>query len=459
MSIEELQILIKQGEGFNLEFKQSFPSKLSELAHELCAFANASGGTLIVGIKDDGAIKGIEIDNSTRSRVQDVINSIDPRPDIMISETEIDGKLLLCFECKSGTNKPYLVSGSIYVRNGPNSQKLTSAQEIKDFYQETDSIFFDSAPSRAFNYPEDFNTSSFHNFLNKCNLTVSIDDDKILDNLKLVLPKNVLTNAAVLFFAKDVQHFVDQAIIRCVLFKGTDKRYVVDTKEITGNLLEQYEEGMKYIISKLNLRYDIEGQPGGFRKEILEIPETAFRECLVNSLCHRSYYERGAVTMIEIYDDRLEISNPGGLISAIRKEEFGHKSLSRNPLIFGLMQRVNLVEKIGSGIARMKDAMLSAGLLEPVFAMGGFFSVTFYRPIDFEKWLISIKQQLGEKRFMILRILHENPVATIKEMAEIIHTTTRTIERNIAVLKSLGLLERIGTDKIGSYKINQIKMK
>jgi ATP-dependent DNA helicase RecG len=168
-----------------------------------------------------------------------------------------------------------------------------------------------------------------------------------------------------LFFAKNVQSYIDHATIRCVLLKGTDKRYILDSKEITGNLVVQYGEALKYIISKLNLRYEIESQKGGPRKELLEIPETVFREALVNALCHRSYYDKGAVIMVEIYDDRVEISNPGGLISVITQQEFGTKSFSRNPLIFGLMQRIDLVEKVGSGIKRMRDTMKGANLRTP----------------------------------------------------------------------------------------------
>jgi len=239
-----------------------------------------------------------------------------------------------------------------------------------------------------------------------------------------------------------------------VLFKGTNKRYIIDSKEITGNLLEQYEEGMKYIISKLNLRYDIEGQPGGFRKETLEIPEAAFRESLINSLCHRTYYQRGAVTMIEIYDDRMEISNPGGLINAIKREEFGHKSVSRNPLIFGLMQRIDLIEKIGSGINRMKDAMLNAGLLEPVFAMGGFFSVTFYRPVDFEKWLEGWTDNLSEPLIKILNMMNENPEVTKAEILLITGQSKTSLDRYIEKLRSMKLLTRHGSRKGGHWSLN-----
>ncbi len=216
-----------------------------------------------------------------------------------------------------------------------------------------------------------------------------------------------IINAAILFFAKNVQKHIDHASIRCVLFKGIDKRYILGNKEMTGNLVEQYEEALKYLISKLNLRYDIENQQGGPRKEVLEIPETVFREALANSICHRSYYEKGAVIMVEIYDDRVEISNPGGLISTITQQEFGTKSFSRNPVVFGLMQRIDIVEKVGSGIKRMRDAMKEANLIEPIFEIGGFFTVILYRPMAFEKWLEGWGIHLTTSLTKILLAIHE----------------------------------------------------
>lgn len=456
MTEQELHLLLQQGEGYNIEFKQSIPSKATELAKELCAFANANGGILLVGVDDNGKILGVNITNSKRSEIQQGINLLDPRLDIQVSELQVQNKTILCLECNDGPQKPYAVSGAIYIRNGPNSEKITSIEHMRKFFQQSDSVFFDTMPCIEFMYPDNFDSTIFKDFLQKANITGSIGEKKVLNNLRLITSTDRFTYAAVLMFAKDVQRFVGHSAIRCVLFKGVDKRYILDSKEIYGNLVEQYEEALKYIISKLNLRYDIEDQPGGRRREVLEIPETVFREALINALCHRSYYEKGAVTMVEIYDDRVEISNPGGLIDLISEEEFGHKSFSRNPLIFGLMQRVHLVEKVGSGITRMKDTMKEAKLPEPDFSMGGFFTVKFYRPVDFNEWIASLKEKLNEKQYNILQRLNSYPDSTVKIMAEVIGTTTRTIERNITTLKELGLLERIGSHKSGYYQINKI---
>jgi ATP-dependent DNA helicase RecG len=273
MTFEELKQIIQQGEGYNLEFKQAIPSKASDLAKELCAFANASGGTILVGIDDKGGIVGVNISNSIRSEVQQVVNLLDPRLDIHISEIQLNNKIILCLKCNDGPQKPYAVSGTIYVRNGPNSEKITSIEQIKKFFQQSGSIFFDTMSCSEFKYPEYFDFETFKTFLQKANITATISEKKILDNLRLTSSGDKLTNAAVMMFAKDVQRFIDHATITCVLFKGTDKRYILDKKEIEGNIVNQFEEALKYIISKLNLRYDIEDQPSGVRREVLEIPE------------------------------------------------------------------------------------------------------------------------------------------------------------------------------------------
>ena len=456
MTLQEIELLIQEGEGYNVEYKQSFPSKLSELATELCAFANANGGVLLVGINDKQQAVGVTMDNTQRSRIQGVINLIDPALHIQVSEQEINGKVILCFECPGGEQKPYAVSGSIYVRNGPNSERVTSIEQMRRFFQHSDSIFFDTAPCLSFKYPEDFDSNYFGEFAGKAGITSNISESSLLQNLRLNAINNQLTNAGVLFFAKKVQIHIDQATVRCVLFKGVDKRYILDSKEITGSLIVQYEEALKYVISKLNLRYEIENQQGGPRKEILEIPETVFREALVNALCHRSYYEKGAVIMVEIYDDRVEISNPGGLISAITPQEFGTKSFSRNPLIFGLMQRINLVEKVGSGIKRMRDAMKDAGLIAPKFEIGGFFTVILYRPIDFEKWLEGWSLHLTTPLTKILFAVHDNERVTKAQLSDIIAQGKTSVDNNINKLRNLGLLIREGSDKSGRWLINQL---
>ena len=133
MTPQQIESLIAQGEGYNLEFKQALPSKASDLAEEICAFANAAGGTLLIGVDDSGRVIGVKIDNVSRSRIQNILNAIEPHFPVIISEILINDKTILCVECESGTQKPYTVSGAIIIRNGPNSEKITSVQRMRDF--------------------------------------------------------------------------------------------------------------------------------------------------------------------------------------------------------------------------------------------------------------------------------------------------------------------------------------
>lgn len=454
MTKEELEIILQQGEGYNVEFKQALPSKLRELAEEICAFANAAGGILILGIRDDNSINGVLIDNSTRSRLQEAINIIQPRLDVNVTEYELNGKKIISLECKSGNQKPYAVSGNIFVRNGPNCEKITSIEQMRDFFQQSDRIYFDEAPCKEFSYPEDFDKIFFKEFLKLANITSSLPEKILLENLKLCTNNNALKNGAVLFFAKELQKFFDHAIVRCVLFKGNNKRYILDDKKISGNVFHQYHEALKYLISKLNLRYDIESQKGGPRKEILEIPEVAFHEAIINALAHRDYYEKGATINVEIYDNRVEITNPGGLVQSIPKDEFGSRSFSRNPLVFGLFERIDLVEKIGSGINRMREAMKEANLPEPKFNLEGIFTVTLFRPMAFDKWLGSWSDRLTENQREILKAVHNDNKITKPELSKLIGIGETAIDNNLAKLKTLGILYRKGSRKSGQWNIN-----
>jgi len=124
----------------------------------------------------------------------------------------------------------------------------------------------------------------------------------------------------------------------------------------------------------LKIEYLIED--GGPRKEIPEIPFKVLREALVNAVVHRDYFEEGAGILVEVYDDRVEITNPGRLL--FDSSKFGKLSVARNPILFDAFHRLGITEKIGSGINRMRETMAERGI-EIAFDTGDFFIVTLAR--------------------------------------------------------------------------------
>ena len=128
--------LVKGGEGYNVDFKRSVPSKVKEISDEVAGFANAAGGYVLIGVDNNNQIIGAEIDNNKRSAIQDTIGEISPALKCEIYPVDVEGKTVWVVDVPSGKDKPYITGGVIYVREGANCQKLRSAEEIRAFFAE-----------------------------------------------------------------------------------------------------------------------------------------------------------------------------------------------------------------------------------------------------------------------------------------------------------------------------------
>ncbi|MEB3124089.1 MAG: ATP-binding protein [Synechococcales bacterium] len=410
------------------------------------------GGTLLIGVNDSNQIVGCSIDNAKRSAIQNSLSEITPHLACSLSLVEVEGKSVGVIEVPSGPKKPYVLSGAIFVRIGPNTQKLTTAEQMRDFFQQADKIYFDEIPCQEFVVSTMVDTAFLPVFKADAQISAGVPDEQLFANLKLYANGHTFKNGAALFFGKQPEAILEKAIVRCIAYQGADKRFIADDKPFGGNLYHQYRQAMQWLNGKLNVRYDIEGQGGGPRKEIWEIPETVFKEAIINALAHRDYYDKGAVINIEVFDDRVEISNPGGLVSAIPESEFGKRSHSRNPLIFGLFARMHFVEQVGSGIGRIRDLMKEAGLPLPVFQKEGIFTVTLYRPGNVSGQTTLKTTLKTEDR--IIEILSLNPQASRTEMADALGGITEDgVKYQLNKLKKQGRIARVGPDKGGYWEV------
>lgn len=471
LSKKEIISIVESGEGYNAEFKVRVPNKLKELSEEICAFANAAGGILLLGVSDNNVIVGESINNTKQSAIQNALNEINPHLPFDLYKVEVNEKEIWVIEVNSGAQKPYALSGAIYVRQGPNSQKLTHVEQMRGFFQQAERIYFDEASCEAFSTSSDIDIEWFEEFRIEAGLSKAISQDQIIQNLKLLVPDGFMKQGGVLFFGQKPEIFIETASIRCVAFEGINKTRIIDDKLFGGPLFRQYQQTMQWLRGKLNVRYEIDG--AGPRKEHWEIPQTVFKEAIINALSHRDYYDKGAKITIELFDNRVEISNPGGLTSAIEPIEFGTKSHSRNPLVFGLFDKINLVEQVGSGISRMRDTMLSVKLPVPAFKTEGMFTVVLKRikssgissgmssgKSSGENWKVAkgkimLKStiKLSKNALRILELIFYTSETTIPEIAQKINITERAIEKNIQRLKEAQLLERKEGNRGGYWKL------
>jgi ATP-dependent DNA helicase RecG len=448
MTKKEILDLIKIGEGVNLEFKESLSKELKkQIKYSICAFANTIGGKILVGVDDLGNVLGVDCNNSILAEIQHMGREINPNLKILVDYLE-DLKIIFIEVFKS--DELHSVNGMFFIREGPITIKLVEPIQIKSLFELGNQISFEEKLNDNFAFPKDFSFEKLNNFLDISGIKNG-DEYNILRNLSL-LKKDKINNAGVLFFCEDIKKFILQANISCVLYEGNKRVDVIDRKDFNSDILSNYEESYKFILSKLNTKYII----GRERIEKLELPKEAIREALINAFVHRDYFSNGHI-QIDIFIDRIEISNPGGLLKNFDKSKFGDFSLPRNPLIMDLMFRTKMVEKLGTGINRIKKSMEDYGL-NVEFEVDDFFRVIFYRK-KFEKAgkkQAKSRQKAGKdtRENLILKKIKIGAFSQ-RDFAEEIGVNKSTIERDLKEMKEEDLIEFVGTKKGGNWKIKK----
>src|SRR4030065_1014135 len=241
MDRKELEIILKEGEGYKIEFKEG----VSGLEKELVAFANASGGKIFLGVMDDGKVKGIEPTHKLKSQIQDIANNCRPR--IKITIEDIDNVLII--NVREGDDKPYECSSGFYKRIGPNSQKMTRNQ-ILDFFKSEGKVRFDELIESKFSYPRDFDKNGFKRFLQLAEISKIGDTETLLNGLSVAEKQEgrlYFNKVGVLFFGKNPQRFIPWSVFTVALFKDDAGVDVIDRKEIEGSIFDIVEEVMKFV--------------------------------------------------------------------------------------------------------------------------------------------------------------------------------------------------------------------
>lgn len=455
MTKNELLDLMRLGEGLTLEFKRSVSA---DLGREVCAFANAIGGRIVVGADDHGNLFGVSNINRAKSEIQSIARNVDPP--IAVEIEPIENVLLVTIP--PGRAKPHMVGGKFYVREAATTQRL-NRDEIREFFFKEGLVRFDEQVCRHFSIEKDFDNRKYTAFLRAARIPRGLKREDVLRNLRL-LADDGICNAGVLLFAKNPAKFFQQAVVVCAVFRGLGKTKIIDKRTVGGTLVDCYEGAMAYLREHLNTEYVIRSGP---RQEILELPEEALREAILNALAHRDYRLTDTIH-VHIFYDRVEMLNPGGLVPGLRIRDLGHVSRPRNPLLFGIMDRMELVENVGSGIKRIRDAMSDYGLRPPVIRSAEtWFSLTFRRKGANESIETLSRKGIGEParpgspmgspntRERIIALMIQNPHASGKDLARSIGITDRAVRKHLSRLQDDGLVRRVGPDRGGYWKVGK----
>lgn len=446
----------------------------------IVAFANTQGGKLIVGI-DDKTHEIVGVANEILFQLMDgIANAISDScmPQIIpdIEPQTIDGKTVIIVSVEAGKNRPYYLKSKgkengTYIRVAGTSRQAFP-EKIRELEMEGARISWDELTCVGYPVSKEATEklcSNIENFREKAGMTERSVKKEQLINWKILKQSEgqlLATNA----YALLTSDYFPFSKTQCAVFKGTDRAVFLDKREFTGPIYTQIEEAVDFVLRNIRLGATIDGL---VRKEKYELPPEAIREMIINAHCHRNLLDESCI-QVAVYDDRLEVTSPGGLYNGLTYEEVmnGHSKI-RNKAIANIFSQMGLVEAWGSGIKRIFDAAKEYDLPEPKFQeFDNMFRVELFRNNSMtesgkeagessEKVRRRVGEgsdiirgyELSDTQKKIVNLLLYDRQQSAAKIAEQLGMGSRSIEKNIKKLKELGILIRHGSPKNGYWEV------
>lgn len=341
---------------------------VSDICKEVVAFANTHGGTLYIGVANDGKPIGVMDADATTLQMSNMIrDSIKPDVTMFVHcETITDnGKQIVAVTVQKGTDRPYYLAvkglkpSGVYVRNGTSTDPSTDTA-IRRMIKETDGDSFESMRSLEQNLT--FVTAK-ETFKKR-----NVDFDAVkMKTLGLVSADGIHSNVGLLLSDQCA------STIKAATFAGTDQSEFQDRREFSGSLFQQMDELYAYLDLRNKTRATFDGL---YRTDTRDYPEAAIREALMNSLVHRDY-SYSASTLVSVYEDRIEFTSIGGLLAGVEVEDIMlGLSVCRNPKLAAVFYRLKLIEAYGTGMRKIVEAYAGIGLEPRVEATNNAFKIT-----------------------------------------------------------------------------------
>lgn len=444
----DIEHLVSQEENQVFERKLSIKDP-SDIGHVICAFANTDGGTLAVGIDDRGALNGIPKDDldGVQQKISNIVRQCQPAPFADIRLLEKDGRCVVAVLVQPiGEGNVCSFKGKVWIRSGSTNRYLDSAGLVEFLKGRYILSFEDSASEADMGDLDEDKVKAY--FRARSQKPPERKIEELLFNIKLVKKVETAkpTNLAVLFFARDVERFIPQVEVKLVRFRGVEPVDIVNHKRFYETILESIGKSIDFIKLNTYTKAEIKGMK---RNDIPEYPEPAIREAVINAVGHRDYYNRNSI-QVNIFDDRIEITNPGALPKGMTLRELGKLAIHRNPRLYQMLNAANLVEAYGTGISRMIRELRDAGLPDPEFEeIGDFFRVTIYNKRSREMGklleLLPIQKEL-------LELLKREKRLKTKTFAERKGVSVMTSLKHFKRLESAGLIKKIGKTR-GVYYV------
>lgn len=484
----DIQKLI--GESTTYDKKQMLEAKRPKSwLKSVSAFANGEGGTLIFGISDDDHIVGLDDAKGDAERIsEDIKSKMDPVPAINLELKDTDGKALILLHVYSGQETPYYYIGDkqrvAFVRIG-NESVTADRIQLKALVLKGSGRTYDSLPS---NYRfEDMAFSKLKSVHYK-RLQRSFEDNEFV-SWGILDENGKLTNAGALLADESP---VRQSRIFCTRWNGLDMTSglgeAIDDVELEGCVIGQLQDAVSFVRNNSRKKWWKEND---YREELPDYPERAVTEAIANAIIHRDYMQMGSEIHIDMYDNRLEIYSPGGMLDGRLIQQLNPltvPSKRRNPLLADFFSRLGLMERRGSGMKKIINTYRRYEHLSdfhaPEFTSNASeFHVTLWNlnykgeimegltpdniPLiqefvkdngevvvkEFVKEPSKFAKEFVKASRQIYKMISQNPQISAVQMSESMGLSPRQVQKYLRRLQELKKITRVGGRKMGEWKI------
>lgn len=473
--------LIHQGESENLEIATRYD--LEAIGKVICSFLNTHGGRLIIGVDENGTVKGINDPDIHPASIREyLLRSIVPDSPIDVEVFYLKGKALVMCKVQEGTRKPYIFDGTIFYRTDTSTKKATTAQVSHLISQrQTDELHWERQVDLRLEW-EDLDVNLIKKTINqarKNNRSSYEGDDVEAFLMEYGLISNMsFTNACGLLFTKNTSKFYPQARVRLTEYpesKTGDK--LIRDEYLEGNLFTLFDRLQSYSDS-LGIRSVFTDD---WQRNDFKFPAKALDEGFVNALIHRDYASYNSQMTISVFPDRLVIANSGSLpkelggIGSLKKE---HRSFPNNPDIAHLFFLRGYIEKLGRGTNKIVEQCKDAGLKAPKWKNTKSEVVLTFFGSDASNDAIRIKRdalndaqndalksiidalnikvtkKALDRYSDIVSLVYSNENVALKDITHTLSVSRATVQRYLLSLMDLGIIEAIGSKKTRKYGLN-----
>jgi len=470
MTIKSLLSQLALGEDSSRQFKADIRNADS-LASEMAALANTSGGTIFIGVADDGSTPGLS--QQDVARINQLISNAAShlvRSPLAVQTENValeNGRIVIALTVPKGIDKPYFdKNGVIWLKAGADKRRVNSKEELRRLFQFTNQFHADELPAKA--GIEKLDKLRFRDFLRDVYKQGYPDSPaeltRLLQNMNLATDDGNLNLAGVLLFAEQPEWIVPQFVVKAIRYPGNKIHATdyIDTEDFSGPLPKIFDDALAFVMRNL---HKIQAGRGVNAPGTPEIPEAVFEELLVNALVHRDYLVSAPIRLF-IFDNRIEIISPGHLPNNLTVEKIraGNSNI-RNPILVSYVAKGLLpYHGLGSGIKRALDKWPQIEFTDD--HDGCLFTATVHRKpveeldlVDTEALTVQIKGQdadlFGQSDPIIdlLSAIKNDPSADYETLAQALNVSEATIKRNIQKLKRQNRIRRVGSKKTGRWEV------